>query len=245
MIMPPAWSQTPAGDRELENVRRQASALARDGRYANAVPLLLKAEELAERQFGPRAPELGAVLSDLAYVYLKLARYPEAATKYERALAIYEGAPGHHEGRVWLILGRLAEVYAHQGRGDEAAALRIRLKAIEQAMSAPFDTEIPQLELITTDLKRVHTRDCGAITFKVDDAKWLLTNFINIETVQLRVGLIIGAAFRKVIGNRSSSQLQSEADRIVAELRRELDAEGNLFGFSVRAMPAQLTTCLK
>src|SRR5262249_46392443 len=163
--MAPAWSQTPGADRELETVRRQASALARDGKYADAVPLLMKAEELAERQFGPRAPELAEVLSDLAYVYLKLARYPEAATKYERALAIYDGAPGHHEGWIWLVLGRLAEVYAHQGRPDEAAALRVRRNAIEQAMSAPFDTEIPQLELITTDLKRVHTRDCGAITF--------------------------------------------------------------------------------
>jgi tetratricopeptide (TPR) repeat protein len=245
MILPPAWSQTSGADRELETVRHQASVLARDGKYADAVPLLMKAEELAERQFGPRAPELAEVLSDLGYVYLKLARYPEAATKYERALAIYDGASGHHEGWIWLVLGRLAEVYANQGRADEAAALRVRRKAIEQAMSAPFDTDIPQLELITTDLKRVHTRECGAITFKVDDAQWLLTNFINIETVRRRIGLMIGAAFRRIIGNRSSSQLQSEAERIVAELRQTLDAEGAQFGLSVRAIPAQLTACLK
>jgi regulator of protease activity HflC (stomatin/prohibitin superfamily) len=119
------------------------------------------------------------------------------------------------------------------------------VRAIEQAISAPFDSEIPQLELITADLKRIRTRDCGAISFEVDDPRALLFHYARIEDVQRRISLQIGAALRKIIGPMSSSQILSEPNRIAVELSQTLDSECKQFGCSVRAVPTQLATCLR
>jgi tetratricopeptide (TPR) repeat protein len=244
-ITSPASVQPTGPNGELETIQRQASELSRVGRFADAVPLSLRARELAERQFGPRAPELAHALCDLAYLYLKLRHYDDAETAYQRALAIYDDAAGHYEGRTWNLLERLLEVYANQARVDESIVLRARVRTIEQAVSAPFNSEIPQLELITTDLKRIRTQDCGVISFKVDDPRALLFNFERIEDVQRRIGLQIGVLLRRIIGPISSSQILSEPDRIAVELSQALDSDGKEFGYSVRLVPAQLATCLR
>ena len=244
LIMPPAAAQSSGVDGELETLRRQASELAREGRFAEAAQLSLRARDLAERQFGPSSPELAATLSDLAYCYLRLRRFSEAETEYQRALAIYDSAPGRYQGEIWLMLERLLEVYAGLGRTDQSAALRARQRDIEQALSAPFDRDIPDREFITTDLKRVRTHECGAISFKVDDARALLMSFSSIEDVKRRTELLIGSALRRVIGSSSSSQLRNEADRIADEVREALDGEIKFFGCSVRAMP-RLGTCFR
>src|SRR5262249_2700724 len=258
LIMPPAAAQSSGVDGELETLRRQASELAREGRlaeregrfaeregrFAEAAQLSLRARDLAERQFGPSSPELAATLSDLAYCYLRLRRFSEAETEYQRALAIYDSAPGRYQGEIWLMLERLLEVYAGLGRTDQSAALRARQRDIEQALSAPFDRDIPDLEFITTDLKRVRTHECGAISFKVDDARALLMSFSSIEDVKRRTELLIVSALRRVIGSSSSSQMRNEADRIADEVREALDGEIKFFGYSVRAMP-RLGTCFR
>jgi len=244
LMMPPASAQSSGSDGELEALRRQASALAREGRFAEAAEVSVKARDLAERQFGPRSPELAATLSDLAYCYFRLRRFADAETEYQRALAIYDSAPGRYQGEIWLMLERLLEVYAGLGRTDQSAPLRARQRDIEQALSAPFESDIPELEFITTDLKRIQTHDCGAISFKVDDVRALLSSFSSIDDVKRRTKLLIGSALRRVIGGSSSSQLLSEADRIANEVREALDGEIKFLGYSVRAMP-QLATCLR
>jgi regulator of protease activity HflC (stomatin/prohibitin superfamily) len=143
------------------------------------------------------------------------------------------------------MLERLLEVHAALGREDQSAALRARQRDIEQALSAPFDSEIPQLEFITTDLKRIRTQDCGAISFKVDDARTLLSNFSSIEDVKRLTGLMTAAALRKIVGSRSSSQVFGEPERIAGELTDALDRESKPFGCSVRALPTNLATCLR
>ena len=245
LMLPSALAQSSGADGELEALRHQASDLAREGRFAEAALLSQRARDLAERQFGPHSPELAATLSDLAYCYLRLRRFADAETEYQRALAIYDSAPAHYQGEIWLMLERLLEVYAGLGRVDQSAALRVRQRDIEQALSAPFDSDIPQLEFITTDLKRVRTHDCGAISFKVDDARALLSNFSSIEDVKRRTELMTAVALRRIIAGKSSSQLLGEADRIADELRDALDGDSKFFGCSVRAMPPQLATCLR
>ena len=245
LIMPTrAEAQSSGADGDFEVLRHQASELAREGRFAEAALGSERARDRAERQFGSRSPQLAAALSDLAYCYLKLRRFADAETEYQRALAIYDGAPSQYQAEIWLMLEQLLEVYAGLGRTDQSAALRGRQRDIEQALSAPFDINIPELEFITTDLKRVRTQECGAISFKVDDARALLMSFSSIEDVKRRTELLIGAALRKIIGRSSSSQLSSEGDRIADEVREALDGDIKFLGYSVRAIP-RVTTCLR
>ena len=243
ILISPASAQAGDAQDDITSLERQASALSRDGKFAEAAVFAERALELAERRFGPQDPALAQALSNLAYLYLKLNRYGDAEILYGRAVAIYEAA-GHHEGALWSVLQRLAEADRALGRTAEADALLTRVRAIEQMMSAPFQTEIPEQEIITTDLKRLRVRSCGAIRFQVDDPHMLLFNFESIENVQRYTILEIGAALRRIIGNRSATQIFAEAGAVAEETKRALDQDMRQFGYSVHDMPANFPACL-
>ena len=225
-------------------MRSHASDLSRDGRFAEAAVFSERARELAERRLGPRDPELAQTLGDLAYLYLKLERFGDAGILSGRALAIYDGSSDRPGGKLWDVMRLLAEAYTKQGRAADAAAALARVRAIEQAVSAPFEIELAvPYEIITTDLKRLRTHDCGVVSFKIDDAPALLFSFESFARVQLRIRLDINSAMRRIVGTRSSAQVLGEADQIGRELKASLDELA--VGYSVRAAPEDIASCLR
>jgi tetratricopeptide (TPR) repeat protein len=242
MLPMAARSMEDAGD--LATLRSRVSDLTGVGRFAEAVVLAERSRELAERRLGPRDPELAQTLRDLAYLYLKLERHGDAEILSARALAIYDGSSARPGGKLWSIMRRLAEAYTKQGRAADAQAALARARAIEQAVSAPFEIELAvPTEIITTDLKRLRTHDCGVVSFKVDDAPALLFSFESFALVQLRVRLDINSAMRRIVGSRSSAQVLGEADQIGRELAASLDDLA--VGYAVRATPEDIASCLR
>ena len=229
-----AQAEEDAGD--LATLRSRVSDLTGVGRFAEAVVL-------AERRLGPRDPELAQTLCDLAYLYLKLERHGDAEILSARALAIYHGSSDRPGGKLWSIMRLLAEGLREAGRAADAQAALVGARAIEQAVSAPFEIALTvPTEIITTDLKRLRTHDCGVVSFKVDDAPALLFNFESFALVQLRIRLDINSAMRRIVGSRSSAQVLGEADQIGRELAASLDDLA--IGYAVRATPGDITSCL-
>jgi tetratricopeptide (TPR) repeat protein len=224
-------------------LRGHASDLSGEGRFAEAAVFAERARELAERRLGPRDPGLALTLCDLAYLYLKLERYGDAEVLAGRALAIYDGSSDRPGGKLWSTMRLLAEAYTRQGRAADAAAALARARAIERTVAAPFEIElaVPH-ELITTDLKRLRTHDCGVVSFKVDDAPALLSGFESFAQVQLRIRLDIHSALRRIVDKRSSAQILGEADQIGRELKASLDELA--LGYAVRATPNDIAACL-
>jgi tetratricopeptide (TPR) repeat protein len=244
LTMLPVAAQ-PAGDADdLAALRRHATDLLLEGRLAEATSFAEQARDLAQRRLDPRDPELAETLCDLAFLYLKLGRHGDAEFLSARALAIYDGSPARPAGNLWSVMRLLAQAYTKQGRAADAEAALARMRAIERAVSVWFEVEIAlPAELITTDLKRLSTRDCGVVTFEVDDPQALLRSYQSFARVQLHARLEIGSALRQIVGSRSSAQVLGEAEQIGREFKASLNKSA--FGYSVRAMPENIASCLR
>jgi hypothetical protein len=226
---------------DLVALRRKANDLVTKGRVAQAAVVSERARALAER----RLEELAETFGDLALLYLKLGREGDAEILSGRALTIYDGSSARPGGNLWHIMRLLAEAYTMQGRTADAATALARVRAIEQAISEPFEVELavaPDSEFITTDLKRLRLRDCGVVSFRVDDAHALLSMYDSFARVQDRIRLEIGSALRSSVGARSSAQVRDEADQIDREFSALLNKF--TFGYSVRVAPANIASCL-
>ena len=95
-------------------------SLRRQGRYAEAVPVLERA--LGERKFRFHAshPELGDVLNSLGRTYTALGRYDDAEPLLQKALSIRQAQFGENSEEAGYCHGNLASLYSQQKRVDEA-----------------------------------------------------------------------------------------------------------------------------
>jgi tetratricopeptide (TPR) repeat protein len=229
-------------DDEIETLRRQASELSRERRFAEAVPISERALMLVERQFDPTHLRIAEALGDLAYLHLAQKHYAEAEPLYRRLLSIRER--GAEDGRLWLVLNSLEQIYDAQGRGADAGAFAARARAIEQRVSAPFEVDIVPGEIITTDLKRMGLADCGKVWFKVDDPRMLLMSFGDIEQARSRGRLIIASALRRVLGNMTSADVRQQAEAIATEVKRTINRDVSYTGYSVRDIAVNFGACV-
>ena len=79
-------------DEKLEALDRQAEEFYRCARFFDAIALVERALDLAERRFGPSDPEAGDRLLTLAQIYEDQRRDTEALLLRKRAFAIYAEA---------------------------------------------------------------------------------------------------------------------------------------------------------
>ena len=98
-----------------------ATALRRQGRTADAVPLFKAAWQVDEAVYGPGHPELATDLAALADTLLELNQPADALERAERALAILVRSWGEQDLRLLNVLRLLAD--ARQGLGQPAQAL--------------------------------------------------------------------------------------------------------------------------
>jgi tetratricopeptide (TPR) repeat protein len=104
----------------------------KQGRYAEAEPLLTRALAIQEKALGPDHPDVADSLNNLATLYAEQGRYAEAEQLYKRALAIREAALGPDHPDLANSLNNLAAFYAEQGRYAEAEPLFERALAIRE-----------------------------------------------------------------------------------------------------------------
>lgn len=111
------------------------------GRYAETEKQFKAALKEAE-QFGSEDPRLAATLNNLADVYRAQGKYALAEPLYQRALAIFEKAPGPEDSIVAVSLNRLAGLYHAQGKYTQAEPLYQRALAINEKLLGPEDPNV-------------------------------------------------------------------------------------------------------
>jgi tetratricopeptide (TPR) repeat protein len=107
------------------------------GKHKEALLHLDRARALRERELMPDHPAFESTLVNLACVYLKEARYPEAEPLLQRVLAIREKLSGPEHPATVGILNDLAVLYNKQGRYGEAEPLCRRALAIREMVLGP------------------------------------------------------------------------------------------------------------
>lgn len=123
-------------DRHLaSSLKSPALLYHRQGKYAKAEPLFLRAIAIDEKAFGPEHGLVGESLYNLAALYQDQGKYAEAEQIYKRLLADTEKVLGLDA--VATPLNSLAELYLAQGRYAEAEPLLKRAIEIEEKARGP------------------------------------------------------------------------------------------------------------
>jgi tetratricopeptide (TPR) repeat protein len=136
-------------DIDDEAVAKQAEALAREGRFAEAEPLYRTAVRRAKEAHGKEHPVHGAALYDLSRVLSAQSKHAEAEEMLRRALAIFEEEPGIEQPPWGQTLHTLAGVLAAQDKFAEAEEL---LRAALAKQEKRLGDEHPSLGATLTNL---------------------------------------------------------------------------------------------
>ena len=99
-----------------DDPRAQAAALAAQGKYAEAEPLLIRILDTREKEFGPDDPALTSAIDELAALYRAEGRATDAEKLYLRSLQIKEKTVGGQSVELIPDLKLIAGLYAGGGR---------------------------------------------------------------------------------------------------------------------------------
>jgi len=107
---------------EVYLLDEQAAALARAGKFDEAMAVSQQALALGQRRFGAEDAILAVLLLRIAEIHEALGRYAEAEPFYQRCLAVLEKARG--SDHVWVagVLDELAGLYQRQKRNKRSRA---------------------------------------------------------------------------------------------------------------------------
>jgi tetratricopeptide (TPR) repeat protein len=107
----------------------------RQGRYAEAEPLIQRSMAIWQKALGPEHPQLALSFHSLAELYREQLRYGEAELLHMRALSIREKTLGPAHWGAIQSLTQLAELYSNQHRTDkEQRVLEEILSRLEKSV---------------------------------------------------------------------------------------------------------------
>lgn len=109
-------------------------ALEQEQKFAAAEGSYRRALAIQEKGLGPRHPEVGVTLNNLAGVLGALGRFAQAEQVYRRAMGLFESTLGPRNPRLALCASNFADMLAAQKRTAEATALLERALAIYEAL---------------------------------------------------------------------------------------------------------------
>ncbi len=127
---------------EADQLTTALRALVRQGKQKEALEMAQRALAAAQRQRGPRHPEVGNRLHDLGVLYRDLSRHAEAEETFKRALALLEKAQGPEHADVARALNSLARLYHITGRYAEAEPMHKRALAIRAKVRGPDHPDV-------------------------------------------------------------------------------------------------------
>jgi tetratricopeptide (TPR) repeat protein/CHAT domain-containing protein len=114
---------------ETELLRRQATELAREGKYTAALEPARQALETRKAILGEKAPQYADSLVTVASLYQGMKDYPKAEPLLRQALEIRKASPGENHPVYARSLERLAALYT--ATGDYARAEPLYRRALE------------------------------------------------------------------------------------------------------------------
>ena len=104
---------------------------AADGEFSDALAAEKNALAAAQDRFGPTHPSLAPILTDLATLCRKMARFSEAESDLRWALALREKNLGLNDPLVAQSLDQLASLDSDLGRFEESEILEKRAVGID------------------------------------------------------------------------------------------------------------------
>jgi CHAT domain-containing protein len=126
----PAEAQAELNEATQEHAR--ASQLYRQGRYADAVPLLKRSLDIRRRHLGAEHADVAKTISDLALLLDQSARYADAEPLHRQALALYRKTRGEDHPDTASCCDRLALDLNAQGKYAEGEPLLRQALAIRR-----------------------------------------------------------------------------------------------------------------
>src|SRR5947199_171133 len=112
------------------------------GQLPEAEKMWLAARKEAESSFGPNDIRLAATLTNLAELYRRQGKYPQAGWLHRRALSITKKAKGSHHPQVASIVNNLGTLYATTGRVDAAERMFRRALILRERTLGPDSLDV-------------------------------------------------------------------------------------------------------
>ena len=152
-----------AGPQDMLALMQRITALAKDGRYGEAIALARKLEGEAERSTGRQSPVTAMTLVVLAQTLQAQGETAEAETTLKRALAIREKALGPSHPDTAAVLATLGQVALGQNRLQDAEQYTSRALTIDESTQSPDNPNTALVRLQLGNLRHRQLRETEAL----------------------------------------------------------------------------------
>jgi CHAT domain-containing protein len=169
---------------EAHRLYEEAVKLRDAGKYDEALPLFERVIETRKRILGPDAPDLSAVIHDLAVFYYYKGDYPRAESLSNRALDIQEKTLGPEHPHVAASLNLLAVLNYNKGAYVKAESMSSRAVAIKEKELGP---EHPKLAFYLRTLARIYHKKGS---YEIAEPLYLRALAIREKTLELEQQLV-------------------------------------------------------
>jgi CHAT domain-containing protein/Tfp pilus assembly protein PilF len=152
-----------ASPQDMLVLMQRITALAKDGRYGEAITLARKLESEAERTTGRQSPVTATTLVVLAQTLQAQGEMAEAETALRRALAIREKALGANHPDVAAVLNTLGQIAFSQNRLTDAEQNTSRAIAINEAALGPDNPNTALARMQLGNIRHRQLREAEAL----------------------------------------------------------------------------------
>jgi CHAT domain-containing protein/Tfp pilus assembly protein PilF len=152
-----------ASPQDMLALMQRITALAKDGRYGEAITLARKLESEAERTSGRQSPVTATTLVVLAQTLQAQGEMAEAETALKRALAIREKALGANHPDVAAVLTTLGQIAFSQNRLTDAEQNTSRAIAIDEAALGPDNPNTALARMQLGNVRHRQLREAEAL----------------------------------------------------------------------------------
>jgi CHAT domain-containing protein/Tfp pilus assembly protein PilF len=152
-----------ASPQDMLALLQRITALAKDGRYGEAITLARKLESEAERTTGRQSPVTATTLVVLAQALHAQGEMAEAETALKRALAIREKALGANHPDVAAVLNTLGQIAFSQNRLTDAEQNTSRAIAIDEAALGPDNPNTALARMQLGNIRHRQLREAEAL----------------------------------------------------------------------------------
>lgn len=137
LLVMQAASAQELGRQRWKVLNQEVMQLFQAGKYQQALGKAEQALVLVERKLGPKHPDTGVSLNNLALLYQEMGAYEKALPFSVRALAIAEKVNGPEHPNTGTHLSNLALLYNKMGAYEKALPLSARALAISEKAEGP------------------------------------------------------------------------------------------------------------
>ncbi len=156
-------SPSRAGPQEMLALMQRITALAKEGRYGEAVVLARRLANEAEKTAGRQSPVTATTLVVLAQALQAQGETTEAETVLRRALAIREKALGPNHPDVAAVLATLGQIAFSQNRLNDAERDTLRAIGIDESTLGPDNLNTALARMQLGNLRHRQLREAEAL----------------------------------------------------------------------------------